>query len=71
MKRQKRDRRERAYQKGYLAGLEGRSKTLCPSGIPELHQEWMNGWREGRSDQWDGLTGVRGIHRLNEVLIHH
>jgi ribosome modulation factor len=71
MKRQKRDPLGRAYQKGYMAGLEGRSKSLCPEGKPDIHQEWMNGWREGRSDQWDGFTGVRGIHRINEVLMPH
>lgn len=71
MKRQKRDPLGRAYHKGYMAGLEGRSKSLCPEGKPEVHQEWMNGWREGRSDQWDGFTGVRGIHRINEVLMPH
>ncbi|WP_084649234.1 ribosome modulation factor [Saccharospirillum impatiens] len=71
MKRQKRDPLGRAYQKGYMAGLEGRSKSLCPEGKPEVHQEWMNGWREGRSDQWDGFTGVRGVHRINEVLMPH
>jgi ribosome modulation factor len=71
MKRQKRDPLGRAYQKGYMAGLEGRSKSLCPEGKPEIHQEWMNGWREVRSDQWDGFTGVRGIHRINEILMPH
>jgi ribosome modulation factor len=71
MKRQKRDPLGRAYQKGYMAGLEGRSKSLCPEGKPDIHQEWMNGWREGRSDQWDGFTGVRGVHRINEVLMPH
>ena len=25
------------------------------------------GWREGRGDNWDGMTGTAGIHRLNEI----
>jgi hypothetical protein len=28
---------------------------------------WINGWREGRGDNWDGMTGTAGIHRLNEL----
>jgi hypothetical protein len=30
-------------------------------------QAWINGWREGRGDNWDGMTGTAGIHRLNEL----
>ena len=30
MKRQKRDRLERAHQRGYQAGIAGRSKEMCP-----------------------------------------
>ena len=30
MKRQKRDRLERAHAQGYRAGVTGRSKELCP-----------------------------------------
>lgn len=71
MKRQKRDKMERAYQKGYMAGVEGKSKTLCPKDEGPEHQQWINGWREGRGDNWDGFTGVSGIHRVNEIIIHH
>jgi len=63
MRRQKRDMERRAYQKGYLAGVQGRSKDLCPEGIS--HHSWMSGWREGRSDHWDGYSGVAGIHKLS------
>ncbi|GAA6133617.1 ribosome modulation factor [Oceaniserpentilla sp. 4NH20-0058] len=52
----------RAYQKGYLAGVQGRSKDLCPEGT--AHFNWMTGWREGRADHWDGYSGVAGVHRL-------
>ena len=71
MRRQKRDKMERAFQRGYIAGVEGKSKDRCPKGYGPEHQQWMNGWRVGRYDHWDGLTGVRGIHRVNEVVIHN
>lgn len=70
MRRQKRDRLERAYTKGYMAGVHGRSKEECPSQVGPIHQEWINGWREGRTDQWDGFTGVSGVHKINKVLMH-
>ena len=62
MRRQKRDMDRRDFQKGYLAGVQGRSKDLCPEG--NAHHSWMSGWREGRSDHWDGYAGVAGIHKL-------
>ncbi|MDF1762509.1 MAG: ribosome modulation factor [Oleibacter sp.] len=63
MKKQKRDIQERAYARGYRAGLERRSKDLAPPAGP-LHDYWMSGWRAGRADNWDGYTGVSGIHRM-------
>jgi ribosome modulation factor len=50
MKRHKRDMSERAFQKGYLAGLNGKSKDACPTEQNTLHQQWVNGWR-GRPDR--------------------
>ncbi|MEG0243514.1 MAG: ribosome modulation factor, partial [Pseudomonas sp.] len=35
--------------------------------LPSVRQAWINGWREGRGDNWDGMTGTAGIHRLNEL----
>lgn len=67
MKRQKRDMSARAFKRGYQAGVSGKSKDTCPVGHPELRQEWLNGWREGRTDNWDGLTGVSGIHKLPNI----
>ena len=67
MKRQKRDMVARAFKRGYLAGVSGKSKDNCPIDQTEVRQEWLNGWREGRTDQWDGMTGVSGIHRLATV----
>jgi ribosome modulation factor len=64
MKRQKRDIEERAFKKGYLAGITGKSKSLCPNTTTNAKQNWLSGWREGRGDNWDGLVGVSGIHKL-------
>lgn len=67
MKRQKRDMHARAFKRGYLAGVSGKSKDSCPQDHPEVRQEWLNGWREGRQDNWEGMTGVSGIHRMATV----
>lgn len=62
MRRLKRDPSERAYLKGYRAGIIGKQKTQCPHEQERIRQHWLNGWRQGRSDQWDGFTGVSGLH---------
>lgn len=64
MRRQKRDMTERAFSKGYQAGSSGRNKEACPHDNGDVRQQWLTGWREGRTDQWDGYTGVSGIHKL-------
>lgn len=64
MRRQKRDFEQRAFNRGYQAGLAGKSKSLCPNGGETLQQQWLSGWRSGREDNWDGLTGVSGIHKI-------
>lgn len=46
MKRQKRDRLERARAKGYQAGLSGRSKETCPYMHPDIRGYWFGGWRD-------------------------
>jgi ribosome modulation factor len=67
MRRQKRDMNSRAFDRGYQAGLGGRSLDFCPH-VEEAHrQSWVTGWREGRSDQWDGLTGVSGVHKIRAI----
>lgn len=68
MKRQKRDKTDRAYTKGYQIGLSGRSKDICPHEDPLLRQAWLSGWREGRCDNWDGMTGISGVERLSQNL---
>ncbi|MFT4823554.1 MAG: ribosome modulation factor [Halioglobus sp.] len=67
MKRQKRDMNDRAFDRGYQVGLSGRSSDFCPHEDDNHKQNWLTGWREGRCDQWDGLTGVSGVHKLRAV----
>ena len=51
MKRQKRDRSERAFSRGMKAGLSGRQQGLCPYTDPALRSQWLGGWREGHDDR--------------------
>ncbi len=55
MKRQKRDRQDRAHARGYQAGASGRSKELCPYQNLEVKSEWLGGWREAIADKQQGL----------------
>lgn len=48
MKRQKRDRLERAQSKGYHAGVSGRSSETCPYQSTDTRSQWLGGWRDGR-----------------------
>ncbi len=64
MKRQKRDLEQRAYNRGYFAGMEGKSKSQCPNTSDVIQQTWLNGWRQGREDNWNGMIGVAAIHRM-------
>ena len=65
MRRQKRDMNDRAFQRGYQAGIGGRSSEICPHSSEAQRQFWLTGWREGRCDQWDGYTGVSALHKPN------
>ncbi|MEK9807054.1 MAG: ribosome modulation factor [Halieaceae bacterium] len=65
MKRSKRDMSKRAFEKGYQTGLAGRSSDICPHSEGPQRLSWLQGWREGRTDQWDGLNGVTGCHKLS------
>ena len=51
MKRQKRDRLERAHHRGYQAGITGRSKEMCPYQTLNQRSYWMGGWREAMEDR--------------------
>ncbi len=55
MKRQKRDRLERAHSKGYQAGIGGKTREDCPYNALKAKEEWLGGWREARSDVGSGL----------------
>ncbi len=53
MKKQKRDRVERAFNSGFKAGIRGRSGEQCPyESLLDLRSTWFNGWREGRGQQF-------------------
>ena len=51
MKRQKRDGLERAHQRGYQAGITGRSKEMCPYQTLNQRSHWLGGWREAMEDR--------------------
>lgn len=68
MKTQKRDTTIRAYKKGYQAGIHGKAKDACPLQQEPERQQWLMGWREGRQDNWDGLTGVSGVSKSADML---
>ncbi|WP_173919966.1 ribosome modulation factor [Pseudidiomarina piscicola] len=56
MKRQKRDRLERAHAQGFKAGVAGRSKELCPYQTQdEIRSEWLGGWRDAQEARSVGL----------------
>ncbi|NMP15057.1 MULTISPECIES: ribosome modulation factor [unclassified Thalassotalea] len=55
MKRQKRDRLERAHSNGYQAGLAGKQRDNCPYQTEEAKMQWLGGWREAINDRNLGL----------------
>lgn len=55
MKRQKRDRLERAHARGYAAGINGRSSEECPYQAPDARTNWLGGWRDAREALQTGL----------------
>ncbi len=65
MKRSKRNMVQRAYERGYQMGLTGRSSDSCPHASGENRSSWLSGWREGRTDQWDGLNPATACHKLS------
>lgn len=67
MKRQKRDRSSSLFNRGFKAGLDGKSRDNCPVNTSELRSHWMSGWREGREAHWGGQNGVSAI-QMNPSL---
>lgn len=55
MKRQKRDRLDRAHNRGYQAGRDGRSREDCPYESLGAREHWLGGWREARTNLQSGL----------------
>jgi ribosome modulation factor len=51
MKRQKRDRLERAQSRGYQAGIGGRPKEFCPYHTLDAKSHWLGGWRQAMEDR--------------------
>ena len=56
MKRQKRDRLDRARAKGYQAGIDGRSKEVCPYQVTDALGYWLGGWRDAQDDRTNGTS---------------
>lgn len=65
MKSQKRNHADRAYGKGYQAGISGRSRDLCPHEGGVARHEWISGWREGREDHWSGFNRAAQAQKLS------
>jgi len=55
MKRVKREKNSRVFAKGYQHGINGHSRNQCPYEDSTIKQQWLSGWREGRTDFWSGL----------------
>ncbi|GLX82455.1 ribosome modulation factor [Thalassotalea eurytherma] len=55
MKRQKRDRLDRAFSNGYQAGVSGRGRDNCPYQNLDAKSEWLGGWREAMDAKNTGL----------------
>lgn len=67
MKRQKRSHVDKAFNKGYQSAMSGRSWDSCPFGTGEARAVWMNGWREGREDHWNGFDTKTQIQKLSNI----
>lgn len=62
-KRSKRDRTTRAWQRGYQAGLIGRSQDMCPHQEIGTRTSWIDGWTQGHQDHADGSMAIGGMHK--------
>lgn len=66
MKRQKRSQSDRAFCKGYLAATENKPLESCPYANGDRHQQWVNGWRDGREDYWNGFGASTKAQKLEQ-----
>ncbi len=48
MKRQKRNRFERAEKQGYQAGINKKASDECPYQVMKIRERWLGGWRKAR-----------------------
>ncbi len=64
MRRQKRDKADRAFSQGYQIGIQRKSKDLCPYHTEDSRSAWLSGWRSGREDRWDGFLGTAGVSKI-------
>lgn len=65
MKRQKRDVSQRAFNKGYQLGYQGRSEESCPFQENSVTaREWLRGWEEGHEDHCDGMTTMTSQQKI-------
>lgn len=67
MKRQKRNSVDRAMNRGYQAGMQGKSRTLCPHDAGEARHMWLAGWRSGREDHWNGFNMMAQVQKLSNM----
>lgn len=65
MKRLKRNRIQRAFEKGYQLGLAGRPRENCPFLTGLARMRWLEGWHEGRNDWREGLTDALTCYKLS------
>ena len=49
MKTIKRSLIDRFYNRGYRAGIGGKSRELCPAIAGSSRVAWLSGWRDGRA----------------------
>lgn len=62
-KSHKRDRTTRAWNRGYQAGLFGRSREQCPHQADAARMSWLDGWANGQTDHADGADSLSGLHK--------
>ncbi|MDA9556101.1 ribosome modulation factor [Vibrio sp.] len=55
MKRQKRDRLDRAQSQGFKAGINGRTSGDCPYQQTDARSYWLGGWRDAQNAKESGF----------------